>query len=116
MTAIVICATIDLRPGGRDRMLRDAQSDIAAALAEPGCVAYTWSSDPIEADRVHVFEEWKSEAALADHFSSEAYLEMGARLRTVGVVAMVATKYQVTAVAPLFVSGIATPRFEARTG
>jgi quinol monooxygenase YgiN len=49
-----------------------ASSKEAAALARsaPGCRDFVVAPDPIEPDRVNVYEEWESEKALLDFRAS----------------------------------------------
>ena len=38
--------------------------------AEPGCLEYTFSADPIDPSRVLLFERWASQATLDAHLSA----------------------------------------------
>lgn len=73
---IIISAVIDFEPAGAEQALLDAQPFIAASRAEPGCVAYDWALDPATPGRVHVYEQWDSEEALAGHFRDPSYAAM----------------------------------------
>lgn len=64
------CAEIIL--GGADH--------IASSRQEEGCIAYNWAVDPIEPGKIHVYEEWASEAALLHHFRHSSYLAMRSHL------------------------------------
>ena len=99
---IVITATIDLEPAKRAETLRTAQPHIDAALAEPGCVAYTWSLDVSDPGRVHVFEEWTDEAALQGHFDGEPYADMRDHLGASGILHAVSAKYRVDLIEPVY--------------
>ena len=39
---------------------------------EDGCLEYTFAADPLEADRVILFERWESQAALDAHLAALA--------------------------------------------
>jgi len=56
---------IDIDPEARGEALAGARGWIEGALVQPGCLAYDWTADPHVATRIHVFEEWHGEAALA---------------------------------------------------
>lgn len=100
--AIVITATIDLEPGKREQTLRSARPHIDAALAEPGCVAYTWSLDADDPGRVHVFEEWTDEKALRGHFEGRPYANMRDHLGESGILGAVSAKYRVDLIEPVY--------------
>ncbi|MCS6986222.1 MAG: antibiotic biosynthesis monooxygenase [Sphingomonadaceae bacterium] len=99
---IVIKATIDLAPGTRTEVLREAARLIADARAEAGCRAYDWSADPDLADRVHVFEEWESPEALAAHFRAPSFMGILELLGRFGIVGSDARKYRFDAVEPVY--------------
>lgn len=99
---IVITATIDLEPGRREQTLQSAQPLIAAALAERGCRAYTWSCDAVYPDRIHVFEEWEDEAALKGHFNDKPYADMRDHLGASGIRNAVSSKYRVDLIEPVY--------------
>lgn len=99
---IVISGEVDVDPDKRERALLDAQPLIAAALAETGCVHYVWTADLSRPGRVHVFEEWESEADLAGHLKGQPYLQMAGHLNTTGIKAAVTRKYRVDHVEPVY--------------
>ena len=100
---IVISGEIDLAtPEARERALLDAQPLIAAALAEKGCVHYAWTADPAKPGRVHVFEEWDTEADLAAHLSNDAYFRMSGHLNAVGIKTAATRKYRVDLIEPVY--------------
>lgn len=99
---IVIAGYLDFDPEGVEQMIRDARSHIETALAEPGCRAYSWAVDPLTPGRVHVFEEWDSEEALAGHFSAAAYADMGAHLHAAGIRGFDVKKYRVDLIEPVY--------------
>ncbi len=73
---ILIQAVIDIDPETRGEALAGARGWIEGALAQPGCLAYDWTADPHVATRIHVFEEWDGEAALAAHLAGPQYRGM----------------------------------------
>lgn len=99
---VVISGEIDLAPEAREKALLDAQPLIGAALAEKGCVQYAWTLDPAKAGRVHVFEEWETEADLAAHLSAEPYFKMAGHLAAVGIRNAVTRKYRVDLIEPVY--------------
>jgi quinol monooxygenase YgiN len=99
---ILISGEIDLAPERREAALADARPLIEAALAESGCIHYDWSASPSLPGRVHVFEEWESEADLAAHLVGKPYLDMSGHLAAVGIVAASTRKYRVDHTEPVY--------------
>ena len=99
---VVISGEIDLDPDAREKALLDAAPLIDAALAEPGCVHYAWTADLRRPGRVHVFEEWATEADLANHLAAKPYLEMAGHLAAVGIKSAVTRKYRVDLIEPVY--------------
>jgi quinol monooxygenase YgiN len=61
---IIVSGSIRVRPGSRDAFLASSRDAVIQARATKGCHDFVVAGDPIEADRVNVYEEWESEAAL----------------------------------------------------
>jgi quinol monooxygenase YgiN len=61
---IIVSGSIHLLPGRRDAFLASSRDAMVAARATEGCRSFVVAADPIEDDRVNVYEEWESEAAL----------------------------------------------------
>ena len=99
---VVISGEIDVEPAKREKALIDAQPLIAAALAEQGCVHYAWTADLTKPGRIHVFEEWDTEADLIAHLAAPPYLEMAGHLAATGILAAVTRKYRVDLVEPVY--------------
>ena len=113
MAKIVIAAQIDIDPARRADALRSAKPFIDAALAQDGCIRYDWSADGNDAARVNVFEEWESEAALANHFANDAYANMRDHLGTFGLTGAASAKYRVDREGPVYnAQGEATEAFD----
>jgi quinol monooxygenase YgiN len=61
---IIVSGRIHVRPGTRDEFLRLSAEAIVQARRTEGCRDFVVAADPIEPDRVNVYEEWESEEAL----------------------------------------------------
>lgn len=61
---IIVSGRIFVRAGARDEFLRLSRDAVSLARAAPGCLDFVVAADPLDADRVNVFEQWESEAAL----------------------------------------------------
>jgi quinol monooxygenase YgiN len=99
---VVISGEIEVAPDKRETAILDAQPLIAAALAERGCVHYAWTADPAKPGRIHVFEEWDTEADLVAHLADAPYREMAAHLAATGILSAVTRKYRVDLVEPVY--------------
>ena len=61
---IIVAGEIRLKPGQRQAFLDLARDAIAQARAADGCLDFAVSADAVEADRVNIFERWRSVEAL----------------------------------------------------
>ena len=102
MAKVVVAGTVDVAPEKRDQALQDARALIDEALGEPGCLAYEWTRDSFDPGRIHVFEEWESEATLIEHLRAPSYLNMLAHLGGVGIKAANTRKYRVDLDEPVY--------------
>jgi len=99
---IVIAGAVDVAPEKREAALKGAKPLIDAALAENGCVEYSWTADLSIPGRIRVFEEWVSEPDLAAHLKGEPYLKMLGHLSGVGILNAVTQKYRVDHFEPVY--------------
>ena len=56
---------IHVRGGSRDKFLELSAEAIVQARRTAGCHDFVVAADPLEADRVNVYEEWESNEVLA---------------------------------------------------
>ena len=61
---IMVSGKIYVRSGARREFLTSSLEPVAQARRSRGCRDFVVAADPIEPDRVNVYEEWKSEEAL----------------------------------------------------
>jgi quinol monooxygenase YgiN len=73
---ILIAGSVEFDPARRDSALAAAAPLLEPTRAQPGCLAYVWSADPVTPGRVHVFEVWADEPSLAAHFAGPWYKGM----------------------------------------
>jgi quinol monooxygenase YgiN len=62
---IIVSGKIYVIPGRRDLFLERSLDAIKAARQAKGCRDFVVAADPVEPDRVNIYEEWESEADLA---------------------------------------------------
>jgi hypothetical protein len=61
---VIVSGRIYVRPGTRDDFLKLSTEAVVQARRSTGCLDFVVAADPIEPDRVNVYEEWESEQAL----------------------------------------------------
>ena len=61
---IIVSGKLYVRPGARQAVLTSSLEAIAQARSARDCRDFVVAADPIEPDRVNVYEEWESEEAL----------------------------------------------------
>jgi quinol monooxygenase YgiN len=91
---ILVAGTVELDPARREAALAAAAPLLGPTRAQRGCLAYVWSADPVEPGRVHVFEAWADEGALAAHFAGPWYAKMLAALGAHGLRGADVAKYR----------------------
>jgi hypothetical protein len=57
---IIVSGRIYVRAGARQEFLTSSAEAVAQARSTPGCRDFVVAADPIEPDRVNVYEEWES--------------------------------------------------------
>jgi quinol monooxygenase YgiN len=66
---IIISGTFEFDPDQRDAYITSRHEGMRTSRAEPGCLEYTFSADPLDAGRVLLFERWTDQAALDAHIA-----------------------------------------------
>jgi quinol monooxygenase YgiN len=61
---IIVAGRLYVRPERRDAFLAAAIEAVKQARRSTGCHDFVVAADPIEPDRVNVYERWDSEASL----------------------------------------------------
>ncbi len=61
---IIVAGPIHVASAERDRYLAGCRSLTETARGTEGCLDFHLSADPIEPDRINVFEQWESVAAV----------------------------------------------------
>jgi len=64
---VIVAGHFDVDPERRDEFIRGREESMRASRAEPGCVVYAFSADPLQPERVLLFERWESKEALLAH-------------------------------------------------
>ena len=61
---LIVSGRIYVRAGARETFVASSAEAVVQTRAFPGCRDFVVAPDPIESDRVNVYEEWESEEAL----------------------------------------------------
>lgn len=61
---LIVSGRIHVRPGAHQKFVELSAEAVVVARALPGCRDFVVAADPIEPNRVNVYEEWDSEEAL----------------------------------------------------
>ena len=66
---VIVGGVFEVRPEERDRFLVEHHDAMRRSRAEPGCLEYTFSADPLDPGRVLLFERWESQELLDQHLA-----------------------------------------------
>lgn len=61
---IIVSGKIYVHPSAREDFLTRSAPTVLQARRTSGCLDFIVAADPVELDRVNVYEEWESEGAL----------------------------------------------------
>jgi quinol monooxygenase YgiN len=67
---VIVGGAFVVEPDQREEFLAGRHDAMRASRAEPGCLEYTLSADPIDPSRVVLFERWSSQEALDAHLAA----------------------------------------------
>ncbi|MEW8318501.1 MAG: antibiotic biosynthesis monooxygenase family protein [Candidatus Thiodiazotropha sp.] len=62
--AIIVAGKLKLRPGSRDEFIDKSREAISQARELEACEDFSVSPDPIDENRVNIFEKWTSQKSL----------------------------------------------------
>jgi quinol monooxygenase YgiN len=71
---VIVGGTFEVDPDQREEFLASRHDRMRQSRAEPGCLEYTLSADPIDPSRVVLFERWANQEALDAHLSASRAL------------------------------------------
>jgi quinol monooxygenase YgiN len=66
---VIVGGRFEVEPHQREEFIASRHDLIRASRAETGCLEYTFSADPIEPDRVVLFERWETQVDLDAHLN-----------------------------------------------
>lgn len=90
---IIVAGWLRVEPALRERYLAGVRAVAVAARAAPGCHDFTQAADPVEPDRINVYERWESDGDLSAFRDSGGALPELPEVRAAQV-----RKYRISAV------------------
>ena len=66
---IIVGGAFEVEPHQREEFIASRHDLMRASRAEHGCLDYTFCADPIEPNRVVLFERWETQADLDAHLN-----------------------------------------------
>ena len=67
---VIVAGTFQVDPEQRDAFLAGRIDRMHTSRAEPGCLEYTFSADPLDPGRVLLFERWATQDDLDAHLAA----------------------------------------------
>jgi quinol monooxygenase YgiN len=61
---VIVAGYLVIESPQRDSYLSGCTAAVQQALRTQGCLDYAISADPLDPDRIHIFERWESRAAV----------------------------------------------------
>ena len=72
----IISAQVFIKPDKVDAFLALTKDLIEKSRAEAGCISYSLFQDPHDKTKFLFFEEWKNQAAVDFHFSTDHFVNL----------------------------------------
>jgi len=114
MAEIIIAGEIYLDPERRAACIAAGlEFQAATRRDEPGCLAYVFAADPIDAGTLGVYERWADAASLEAHFLHANYFNMRDVFGAHGITGTKISKFSLDAEDDVYVDGKATASFPA---
>lgn len=68
---VIVGGAFEVEPGQRGEFLAGFLDPMRRSRAEPGCLEYTVSADPVDLGRVVLFERWADQESLDAHLQAQ---------------------------------------------
>jgi len=92
----IISAQVFIKPEKVDAFLALTEDLIEKSRAEAGCISYSLYQDPHDRTKFLFFEEWKNQAAVDYHFSTEHFINFGKALEEMASAPPIITIFDTT--------------------
>jgi quinol monooxygenase YgiN len=96
---LIVAGTFEVDPERRDEFIAGREEGMRKSQAEPGCIEYVFTADPLVPGRVHLFERWESKEHLATHL--EGIRSAPPATEGVPVLSADVAQYEISAVGPV---------------
>ena len=96
---LIIAGSFEVAPERRDEFIAGREDGMRRSQAEPGCIEYVFTADPLVPGRVHLFERWESKEHLATHLAGLQSAPSPAD--GVPVLSVEVLQYEISAVGPV---------------
>ena len=83
---LIVAGKLRLAPEARDAYLAGCHEVIRQARKAPGCLDFALTADPLEPDRINVYERWSDEELLLAFRGNGPTPEQAAEIRLTDVV------------------------------
>ena len=67
---VIVAGSFVVAAADREAFLEGRRPAMEASRAEPGCLDYVFAADPLDPERVVLFERWADQAALDAHLAA----------------------------------------------
>ena len=67
---VIVGGTFEVEPSHRAQFIASREDMMRTSRGEAGCLEYVFCADPIEPNRVVLFERWESQEALDTHLAA----------------------------------------------
>jgi quinol monooxygenase YgiN len=91
---IIIAGTLRVDPAVRASYLEVVSAATAMARRAPGCLDFAQSPDPLEPDRINIYERWESDEQL------EAFRSLPADIEPPPIQGADVHRYRISAIEP----------------
>ena len=95
---LIVAGWFEVDPGDRDAFLASRADSMTRSRAEPGCLEYVFSADPMVPGRVVLYECWLDKPSLAAHL---ALPRPATTAPAVAVIKSQLQQYEISSVGPL---------------
>lgn len=100
-TQFVVSGEIRIDPDDFDAAVALFEPLVVETNAEPGCIAYDFWVDPRDHGRIRVFEEWESEAAMAEHAASAHLATFFTAMASLRIKSVDLSRFEIASKGPL---------------
>jgi quinol monooxygenase YgiN len=92
---IIVAGWLAVDPGARAAYLEGCREVVEQARVAPGCLDFVLTADPLEAERINVFERWESDEDLEAFRGNGPDAGQAGQIRDASV-----ARYRISAVEP----------------